>query len=153
MNKKISMLAFFGTFLFFSATVFSADTKDKELQEEEWKLHSIDGDYVGLLKKEDNRFIIHDKNEITLKKQKKKVWEMYNQANYFLGTVEEYKPSVFKMYDKNKKYLGLILSDDSFRPYGASKSFGKGYRVVRINSETMKLYLYCLDAIKKINKR
>ncbi len=145
------------TFLIYPSPAFSADKGNESAKETEWELYSEKGDYVGMLRKEDDRFVFHDKDEITLKEKKKNVWSMLNQQNESVGTLEKYKDSSFKVYDKNETYIGIILSSGDLRPAGVdiktiktdSKTIKKHDRA-NITPQAVSLYLHCLDVIDKI---
>jgi hypothetical protein len=153
MKKGIFFVVTIAFSFLFLSTAFSANKKSGSGQNE-WEIYSESGAYAGLLKKEDGKFIFYDKNTISLEETEKGVWAMYDQARNYMGTVKRYKDSSFKLYDKNERYLGIILSSKNFRPSGAQakkitsgKIVDKKYDYAKTSPEAIKIYLYCLEAL------
>ena len=170
MKKGILFTIMF--FLLFSglSPVFSGQKNQETKDQDSWKTYNPEGGYVGTIKKEKNRFIFYDKDEITLKEKGKKKgirkakqkslkeWEMYNREGELVGILKEEKKS-YRFYNNQEKYLGLILKKSkALLPKGYQKKYGAmsdGQRVykktaVQITPETARLYLYIVKALEQI---
>jgi len=142
--KKIALLAAIMIPLFFSFSLaFSGEKRPGSKDGNTWEAYNPKGEFVGTLKKEKERFIFYDKDEIKLKAKDKDVWEIRNQKDEFLGTLKKDKGE-FRFYDKQEKYMGLILESKNLMPSGHR------LRTTQLTPEAAKLYLGILEAIKNI---
>lgn len=147
MKKGILAAAIMVPFVFCLSFVFSEEEKD----ETTWETYNPNGEFIGTIKKEKDRFIFYDKDEINLKEKGKNEWEMYNQNDELVGLLRKEERS-FKFYDKEKRYLGLILLESKAlmpRGYNVDTKIIKK-TAAKITPETARLYLYVVKAIEKI---
>ncbi len=145
MKKAILFMAIIVPFFFSPATSFSDETKRNVKEEDTWELYSRKGEFLGNVKKEKERFIFYDKDEINFKEKDENAWEMYNREDEFVGTLKREKDK-FRIYDKHEKYLGLILESKRLMPRGHVT------RITQLTPEAAKLYLDVLEAIEKIKQ-
>lgn len=144
--KKDLLFAAIIIFLVFSLSVaFSGEVKPKINDETMWDLYSPKGEFLGKIKKEKERFVFYDKDEISLEKTDKNKWKMRNQENEFVGTLQKDKgKDRYKFFDKQEKHLGVILESKKLMPRGHRSD------VTQLSPEAAKFYLDVLNAIETI---
>jgi len=158
MKKGILLTAMFFLFFFSLPPAFSGERRQEPKDQTLWQTYNPEGEFLGTIRKEKNRFIFYDKDEINLKEKDKNVWEMYKQKDEFVGILKKEKKS-YKFYDKKERYLGLILLESKElmpRGYNIKKKMMVDDQIVhkrtasKITPETARLYLYVVKAIEKI---
>jgi len=155
--KRCMLLMAIIVLLFFSfSAAISGEIKPEKKDSNVWKAYSPEGKFVGTIKKEKKRVIFYDKDQIKLKDRDKnewnkmrhqekaeKEWDMYNHKDEFVGTLIKTK-EYFKIYDKQKKYQGIIIGSKKLMPRGHMT------KTTQLTPEAAKLYLDVLEAIEKI---
>ena len=143
MKKGILLTAIFFLFFLGLPPAFSGEIRHELKDISSWETYNPEGEFVGTIKKEKERFIFYDKDEIDLKEKDKNEWEMYNQKGEFMGTLFK-KKGHFMIYDKQKKYSGVIIESKRLMPRGHRT------RTTQLGPEAAKLYLDVLEALEKI---
>jgi hypothetical protein len=154
MKKDVLLMAIWFLFFFGLSPAFSGERSQNSKDQALYEAYNPKGEYVGTIKKEKTRFIFWDKDEINLREKDKneweimphqkkaeKEWDMYNQKDEFVGTLIK-KEGNFKIYDKDKKYIGVIIE--------SNKLLVKPRKPSPFAPEAAKLYLDVLEAIEKI---
>lgn len=143
MKRSVLLTATMISFLFSFSLVFSGEKKSGTKEPDVWKAYDRKGEVIGTIKKEKERYIFYDKDEIELKATEKNIWEMYNQEGDLVGTLKKDK-NYYVCYDKQEKKVGVILESKAMLPWRSMQ------RSTKVTPEMAELYLHVLEALEKI---